>query len=139
RREVLDTFFLQIVDGKAPTIAHSSLALLSGSMRINKILTTNFDSLIEDAFLKYGDPITVFDVHVETGIPDQQLLIGHRSIVKLHGGRYGLRADYSLDEIPSENDRQNFLSYVLGRPLTHSEFESSAKADAQRLRGGWRI
>jgi hypothetical protein len=40
-------------------------------------------------------------------------MTGVRSLIKLHGGGYSLRADYSLDTLPPEQDRWRFLEYLL--------------------------
>lgn len=57
-----------------------------------------------------------FEVTVGSPLPAARLVLAQRSIVKLHGGQFGLRADYSLDQRPSEEDVANFLGYLSGRP-----------------------
>lgn len=108
---VKDAFFTHITRDKLPNVAHLMLAQLAEPLRIRTILTTNFDSLIEDAFTQLSMPITGFDVHERASLPDASLIFAQRSLIKLHGGRYGLRADFSLHEKPSEDDRRTFGDY----------------------------
>lgn len=116
--EVVDRFFLRVIhDGYSPSLAHRTLAALTRLLRVEAILTTNFDELVETAFRQKGEEITSFDVHLNSGLPPYDVLESCLSIVKLHGGRYGLRADYSLDAQPSEADRKTFLSYIAGKRL----------------------
>lgn len=115
--DVIDTFFLNVVLGKRPTLGHRMLARLALPLRINTILTTNFDDLIEKAFEEVGNVLTVFDVHVLAGLPPYRDMQFKSTLVKLHGGRYGLRADYTLDVIPSESDRRQFVSYLADRVI----------------------
>lgn len=113
--EVVDTFFLLIVGEHRPSLAHRMLAELAQPMRMSIVLTTNFDELVEEAFIAATNRLTVFDVHVAAGLPHFNVVRGRNSLIKLHGGRYGLRADYSLDAEPTERDRQHFISYLLGK------------------------
>jgi hypothetical protein len=83
-------------------------------MRIRLLLTTNFDTLLEDAFLDVHCPLAVFDVHKSSGLPHAHLVHAQPSIVKLHGGRYGTRADFSLDDEPTDNDKKAFVEYLSG-------------------------
>jgi hypothetical protein len=111
-RKVIDSFFLTITKGKQPNIAHMILAHLVDALRIRVILTTNFDTLIEQAFQQLSVPLASFDVHYDAGMPDPRFVLAQRSLVKLHGGRYGLRADYSLDRDPTEIEKKCFLGYL---------------------------
>jgi hypothetical protein len=112
--QVTDSFFLHITRGRRPSTAHIMLAHLADVLGIHTILTTNFDDLIEQAFGSLGKHLVTFDVHQDASLPDPALVLAQRAIVKLHGGRYGLRANASLDEVPSEMDRERFRSYLDG-------------------------
>ena len=109
---MIDSFFVHFTEEKRPNTAHMLLAHLADVLRIKVILTTNFDSLIELAFQRFDMPVATFDVHYKAVLPDARLVRATRSIVKLHGGRYGLRADLSLDTSPEQNDVENFLAYL---------------------------
>lgn len=115
--DIVDTFFLNVVHGKQPTLGHRMLARLAGPLRINTALTTNFDELLEQAFLETNNVFTVFDVHMDSGLPSYRHLHHKNSLVKLHGGRFGLRADYSLDKPPSDDDLRHFVSYLAAAPI----------------------
>jgi hypothetical protein len=112
---VVDSAFIHVTRDRQPTLAHMMLAHCADPLRVQTILTTNFDTLIEEAFQRQGIYLTTFDVHHHAGLPTGQLVLAQRSIVKLHGGRYGLRADYSLDEDPSEHDKKTFADYFAAR------------------------
>ncbi len=120
--DIVDTFFLNVVLGKRPTLGHRMLARLAGPLRINTALTTNFDDLLERALEETDNLFTVFDVHVDTGLPPYRDMQGKNALVKLHGGRYGLRADYSLDRPPTDDDLRHFVSYFADRPISADEW-----------------
>ena len=108
---VRDRFFKQITKGRRPNLGHYMLAHLADPLRMQTLLTTNFDSLLEDAFGELGVPIEVFDVHQRAQLPDPSLVLAQRSLVKLHGAKYGLRVDETLSEEPSDADRRAFRRY----------------------------
>jgi hypothetical protein len=110
--KVVDSFFVSITEGRKPNTAHMLLAHLADILRIKVMLTTNFDNLIELGFQRLDMPVATFDVHYDAGLPDARLVRARRSIIKLHGGRYGLRADFSLDRSPRHDDIDRFLSYL---------------------------
>jgi hypothetical protein len=109
---VIDSFFVNLTKGKRPSSSHMLLAHMSDILRIKTILTTNFDSLIENTYQKLINPVAVFDVHLDARLPDADFVRNQRSIVKMHGGRYGLRADFSLDKDPSKDDVKQFVDYL---------------------------
>lgn len=111
--DVVDRFFRHVVLGKKPTLGHRMLALLGDVLRCKVYLTTNFDDLAERAFDEIGRTLSPFEVHESTGLPSFPLLQPQPVIVKLHGGRHRLRADYSLDDLPVESDFRNFVSYFV--------------------------
>ncbi|MCA0360992.1 MAG: SIR2 family protein [Armatimonadetes bacterium] len=114
KSEVYDSCFRKLYTGKKPALPHQMLAALANVLRINLILTPNFDDLTELAFQNAGRPLTTFEVGTNSSLPDPDALRGVRSIVKLHGGRSSIRADYSVDSTPSEQDRRCFCSYFDG-------------------------
>ena len=108
---VIDSFFLHITRGRKPNIGHMMLAHLADVLGVHTILTTNFDTLIEDAFAQLDIPLATFDVHQRARLPGASSVLAQRAIVKLHGGRYGLRADFTLDDTPSDQDKETFREY----------------------------
>ncbi|MGD0552310.1 MAG: SIR2 family protein [Sedimentisphaerales bacterium] len=109
---IIDSFFVNLTKGKQPNSSHLLLAHLSDILRLKIILTTNFDNLIENAFQSFVNPVTVFDVHMDANLPDADFVRAQRSVVKMHGGRYGLRADFSLDKYPTTDDVEKFVAYL---------------------------
>ncbi len=131
--DVIDNFFLNVVLGKAPTLGHQMLARLAGPLGINTVLTLNFEDLIEKAFADVGNILTVYGVHSNAGLPSYHSHFGKNVLVKMHGDRYGLRADYSLDAMPDENDRRHFLSYLSGQFISRGEFADMSGEDSMHM------
>jgi hypothetical protein len=127
--EVVDSFFRRLTQDKVPNTAHMLLAHLADILRIGPILTTNFDTLIEQAFTKLDMPVAAYPVHRAARFPDVMAVRGQRCVVKIHGGRYGLRADLSLDSAPDPVDVQRFLHY-LALPCEPGDERHRASPDA---------
>ena len=108
--DIIDSFFRSVIADKSPMLVHQMLAQLALPLRMHTIFTTNFDNLLETAFAAAGLELEVFDVHLRAAIPNYTLIQKKRSLIKLHGGSYGLRADYSLNALPSEEDKISFIS-----------------------------
>ena len=125
---VLDAFLTDITKNRHPNVGHMALAHLAPGLRIHTILTTNFETLIDMAFSGLGMPLSSFDVHHSAGLPDAKLVLSQPSVVCLHGGRYGLRADFSIDETPPESDRDAFVEYFLRHPLSHEAMPPNPQA-----------
>ena len=70
-------------------------------MGIRLILSTNFDTLLEQAMRREGVVPAVFDIHRDADLPHAGIVRKQLSLVKLHGSAYGLRfgerLQYSLD------------------------------------------
>lgn len=111
---IIDSFNAHITRGRKPNLTHSKLAHLAGPMRTRTILTTNFDSLQEDAFSQLGEPVTVIPVGSHSYLPSPNTVHAQNSLVKLHGSLTDTRADYSLDEMPSVLEKTRFFHYVIG-------------------------
>jgi hypothetical protein len=108
-QSVIDAGWREWMRDKRPSLNHKLLASLSGLLRIDVIMTTNFDDLVERAFESSRNPLQVFDVHLLDGLPELSVVSRGRSIVKMHGSVRSLRADYSLDGEPSSEDRKLFV------------------------------
>jgi hypothetical protein len=121
QQEIIDACFREVLRDKYPTLGHRMLAALAGALRLDLVITTNFDDLLERAFAAARNPLEVFELHLPSNLPHWTAVSNVRSLIKLHGGRYSLRADYSLDGLPSEPDKQRFLEYLLSQ-AGRSEF-----------------
>jgi hypothetical protein len=113
-QEIIDACFREVLKSKSPALNHVMLGVLAGALRLNLLLTTNFDNLLEQGFAAARNPLEVFEVHLGDSLPHWSAVSEVRSLIKLHGNRHSLRADYSLDAGPSEEDKQRFLQYLLG-------------------------
>lgn len=113
RQEIIDACLREVLKNIHPALGHRMLAVLAGALRLDLLLTTNFDDLLERAFADARNPLEVFEVHLGDGLPHWSAVSEVKSLVKVHGNRHSLRADYSLDTVPSEQDKQRFLEYLL--------------------------
>jgi SIR2-like domain len=124
-QELVDAFFIHVTRGRTPSLVHRMIALLTRMLRSHVILTTNFDELIEQAFNDNGAPLNVLDVQLHGGLPPPVAFRGSHTLIKLHGGRFGLRGDYSLDAKPSEIERHRFIECVVGHPRSEDRSHTS--------------
>ncbi|MEM9644901.1 MAG: SIR2 family protein, partial [Planctomycetota bacterium] len=129
----IDAFNQFITRDKQPNLGHKMLAHLSGPLRIQTVLTTNFDTLTETAYRALGLPIRVLPVSTRGKLPEARIVAAGDSIVKLHGEAQNTRADLTLDDEPSRADLATFNAY-----LTRGEGNLQAKYQDARadLRGG---
>jgi hypothetical protein len=111
---VVDGFNVHITRGRRPSLTHAMLCHLRQPARMRLILTTNFDTLIEDAFAEQERRIDVISVGTKGSLPDPEIVHSRDTVVKIHGTVIDTRADFSLDEVPSIDDRKRFFHYVRG-------------------------
>lgn len=113
---VIDSLFVHLSRRREPALSHRMLHALASVLRIRVVLTTNFDTLVEQAFALAGLALEVFEVPRTAPLPDAGLVLANTALVKLHGGRLGLRADASVDLPADAQDIKNFLTYLAGYP-----------------------
>ncbi len=111
-KTIIDRFNLHISWGQKPNLAHNQIVHLARPLRIRQILTTNFDTLIEQAFAEVEIPIRVIETTTGGNLPDPALVLGANSLVKLHGGTQQTRADFSLNEAAAQEDKDRFVRYL---------------------------
>ncbi len=111
RAEYADSLFHMLNRGRVPGNSHRFLAFLTRVMHWRLILTTNFDDLIERAMRSEGLSPMVFDVWRQAELPNELLVRGSLSVVKLHGSAYGLRVDESLDDPVADHETARFWGY----------------------------
>jgi hypothetical protein len=112
RADYVDSLFQMLNRGRAPGNSHRFLAFLTRLMGWRLILTTNFDDLIERAMRSEGLSPLVFDVWRQAELPNELLVSGSLSVVKLHGSAYGLRVGESLDDPLTEHESAKLLGYL---------------------------
>ena len=85
---------LSMLDGSHPNIHHFMLAQLAEQGIIKAIVTTNYDTLIEKAFMQKNIPIKVFDVSEDFYNEDNE----HQfPIYKIHGSAD--KPDFAIDTV----------------------------------------
>src|SRR5579872_2668716 len=133
--EIIDSCLRAVLKNKYPALEHNMLGVLAGALRLDLVLTTNFDDLLERAFTAARNPFELFEVHLGDSLPHWSAVSEVRSLVKLHGNRHSLRADYSLDTLPSEEDKQRFLEYLLSANARNKSepYNASNKLDFQNF------
>lgn len=109
---VIDSFNTTITRDRKPNLGHKMLAHLAGPLRIQTLLTTNFDTLIEDAYRALSLAIRVLPVTTLGSLPPAATVAEVDSVVKLHGEAHDTRADLSLDDEPSIEDLRTFAEYL---------------------------
>lgn len=121
---VVDRFNTFITADRQPNLAHKMLAALARPLRMRTVLTTNFDTLSEEAFTQSGHQLKKFFVSRYGHLPDPFLVRAQPSILKLHGELLETRADYSLDADPSPAEKSRFLRYFVDTEAGSEEFRS---------------
>ena len=126
---VIDSFNLHITQGKKPNLAHTMLCHLAETLRSRVVMTTNFDPLLEDAFAQLHEHYEVLSVSIHGQLPSYTTVHSLNCILKLHGTLIETRADFSLDAMPSLEDRERFFHYVCG----HSPRKSARRESGPPL------
>ncbi len=110
--DLADTLFNEFEKGLIPALSHRLLAFLQPKIGMPLVLTTNFDSLLEQVFKEEGLNPKVFDVHRDVELPSPSLVRSQLSILKLHGSAYGLRFGERLKQQLDTDTRNSFLQYL---------------------------
>jgi hypothetical protein len=113
-QSIIDKFNLHITSGRRPNLSHNMLCHLAGPARIRTILTTNFDTLIEDALDSFRMRYEVIPVSIKGDLPHPDTVHSLNCVVKMHGALAETRADYSLDDPPAAEDKNRFYHFVCG-------------------------
>ncbi|MCP5557685.1 MAG: SIR2 family protein [Verrucomicrobiaceae bacterium] len=116
---VIDSFNAHITRGKRPNLIHNMISRLSRALRTHVILTTNFDTLIEQSYRAQGEPLHTLAVSIRGGLPAFETVRSQDCLVKLHGDILETRADSSINHPPSESDKKRFFKYLRGPKAPH--------------------
>ncbi|MDF1816954.1 MAG: SIR2 family protein, partial [Verrucomicrobiales bacterium] len=111
---IIDTFNAHITDGSRPNLIHNMIARLARTLRIQLILSTNFDTLIEQSYRRLQEPLTSIAVSVKGGLPAPSTVRSQPTMIKLHGELCETRADPSISSPPSKHDKEKFFNYLRG-------------------------
>jgi SIR2-like domain len=112
---LIDEFSAHITRGRRPNLVHTMLGHLRQAARLRTIFTTNFDTLIEDAFAEQHRRIDVISVGRRGRLPSPNIVHGRDTVIKLHGTLSETRADFSLEEPPKPEDCRSFFHCLRGR------------------------
>lgn len=115
--EYSETLFQHLVSGCQPGLSHLYLTFLSLLMNWRVILTINFDNLIETSFRNQGSQTTVYEITTDALPPHASLVTRQRSLVKLHGGAFGLRIGEPLNYPLDHESRARILGYLPPDPI----------------------
>jgi len=117
RPEKVDYILDRLIRGWSPSTPHRFVAFLARALGWKLILTTNFDTLIEQALRENGLEPVVYEIRAGGNLPDSGLVKRNLSVIKLHGGAYSMRADETLDEPLNIEDYDKFRDYLPRRCL----------------------
>lgn len=120
---VVDRFNVWITKGRRPNQIHRMLAQLAVAARIRTLFTTNFDELVESAFKELDRDISTIPIGISDPLPHPDTIHERDCLLKLHGDCHQTRADFSLDESPTQTDRNRFFTYIRGH---HPPFAAKA-------------
>lgn len=109
---VTDSFNQFIVRGKSPNLGHYMLAHLSQPLGIRRIITTNFDQLIEKTYEQISTPLNTIPIQRNSNLPQLTTVLSGDALIKLHGDVHQTRADFSLDITPGKGDIKLFAKYI---------------------------
>jgi hypothetical protein len=118
---IIDSFNQHITRGKHPNLIHNLLARLARSLRSRVLLSTNFDCLLEHAFVSQGNPISTLSVSARGNLPPYSTVRAQDCLIKLHGDLLETRADSSINTPPQEVDKRRFFQYIRGPEHPHHE------------------
>ncbi|MBL8069415.1 MAG: SIR2 family protein [Armatimonadetes bacterium] len=109
--DIADSFWRHVLKGKKPGLGHKVLGSLAGALRTDLVLTTNYDTLLEEGYRAARNDLVPFSVVAGSQLPDCQAISGVRAIIKLHGERDSLLWDENLDVTPCADDIETFVTY----------------------------
>lgn len=111
-QDVIDSFNRFMVGNRKPNQNHYLITHLSRPLRTRKLFTTNFDTLMEDAFRRDKQPIKVLSLEIGGSLPSPDLMRPGLTLLKLHGEARNTRADFSIDDVPTDTDKRTFAAYL---------------------------
>ncbi len=112
-QNLADTLFSSLEKDRQPTQSHLYLSFLQSKLDIPLLFTTNFDTLLEQAFVREKRPLKIFDIHKDAPFPVPNLVKASQpTLIKLHGSSYGLRLGERLHYTFEEESRNRVLNYL---------------------------
>ena len=112
-----DTLFRMFMLRRQPATAHRYLAFLTPILHLKLFLTTNFDSLLEESLRTEGFSPNLYEIAIGAPLPHHSLIHEDISVIKLHGGKFGLRVDASLDAPLDKEAKERLRKYLPENPI----------------------
>lgn len=112
-----DSLFERLYRWHKPGRSHHFWAFLTRLMGLRLFLTTNFDNLLERAFIEQGIDHRVFGVEHGDNLPHESLVRETVSVIKLHGDTHQLLIDEKLDYPPGPDYLQRLQACMPKRPI----------------------
>lgn len=109
---LLDPFFDALARGRRPGKAYLFAAALCRLLGWRLLLTTNFDSLLEDAVTEAGLRPNVFPIREDGTLPDPEIVQRGLTIIKLHGDRFSPRFSDVLDTVADKTELDRFRNSI---------------------------
>jgi len=122
-QSIIDSFNQTITRNRKPNLAHTMIARLLRSLRSRLILTTNFDTLLEESIRAIGRETQVFAISSKGQLPSPATVCSAESLIKLHGDILETRADETLNHSPTISDKKSFFEYLRGTFDSESQRE----------------
>ncbi len=137
-RSVVDAYAIFSARECRPAQTHRMLAYLARPLRIHAAITTNPDSLLEDAFREAGRPLRSFDVEVDPDLPgllpDYRQVRAQDSVVKVN--IRAIRDPKMQQGSPRLADKLNFYRYIFPR---FPEFSRPSQGEPDHYTPGGRL
>lgn len=120
--DLVDSLFLGLGHGRRPASDHIFLAQLADTFRVRLYLSLNFDTLLETALWNEGHNPNVIEVAKDADLPAHETIRDRLTILKLHGGAYGVRIGERIQVSADQNTQsrarhlipENALILVMG-------------------------
>jgi len=101
--DLVDALFVTLGRGRAPATTHAFLAQLADAFRVRLYLSLNFDPFLETALWEEGHNPNVIEVAKDSDLPSREAIRDRLTVLKLHGGPYGLRIGERIYETADAN------------------------------------
>jgi len=100
---LVDLLFHTLGRNRRPGSTHVFLAQLADSLRVRLYLSLNFDPFLEEALWDEGHQPNVIEVAKDSDLPSPSAVRDRLTVLKLHGGPYGLRIGERINEKADPN------------------------------------
>lgn len=117
RPELVDALFSRLARNRRPGLTQLFLVHLARLLRVSRILTFNFDPLIEDALVQEQLAHRVLSMEHGQQLPKMAHLDELLSVIKMHGSTHNILVDERVDYRISDVYRRAFLDLMGRRPL----------------------